>query len=93
MYGTSYSEIKSLGDFLTKYPELSVLIRGHVCCGPNKKLSKKRAKKVFKSLKEMGIRKKRISFKGMSNNEPAVSPEETEKDRQMNRRVDVIFSK
>lgn len=93
LYGTSYSEIKSLSEFLKKYPELSVLIRGHVCCGPNKKISKKRAKKVYKSLIETGISKKRISWKGMSNTDPAVFPEETEKDRQMNRRVDVIFSK
>jgi len=93
LYGSSYSEIKSLAEFLKKYPNLSVLIRGHVCCGPNKKISKKRAKKVYKSLVDAGISKNRISWKGMSNTEPAVFPEVTEADRQMNRRVDVIFSK
>ena len=92
LYGSSYSEIKSLADFMNKYPELNVLIRGHVCCGNNMKMSKKRAKKVYKSLIEAGISKKRLKFKGYSNKEPVVYPELTEKDRQSNRRVDVIFS-
>jgi outer membrane protein OmpA-like peptidoglycan-associated protein len=92
-FGSSYKEIISLGEFMKRYPDLSIVIRGHVCCGKNKKMSKKRAKKVYKTLAEYGISKKRMKFKGMSNKEPLVYPEVTEKDRQMNRRVDVMFSK
>lgn len=88
----SYGEIRALADYLKRNPEVNVLIRGHVCCAPNMKISKKRAKKVYKALITAGIPKKRLKFKGMSNTEPAVFPEESESDRQKNRRVDVIFS-
>jgi outer membrane protein OmpA-like peptidoglycan-associated protein len=88
----SYDEIKSLANYLERNPGLDALIRGHVCCAPNKKISKKRANKVYKALIVVGIDKKRLSFKGMSNTEPAVFPEESEADRQKNRRVDVVFS-
>jgi outer membrane protein OmpA-like peptidoglycan-associated protein len=88
----SYDEIKSLANYLERNPGLDALIRGHVCCAPNKKISKKRAKKVYKALIIAGIDKKRLSFKGMSNSEPAIFPEESEADRQKNRRVDVVFS-
>jgi outer membrane protein OmpA-like peptidoglycan-associated protein len=88
----SYGEIRALADYLKRNPEVNALIRGHVCCAPNMKISKKRAKKVYKALITAGIPKKRLKFKGMSNTEPAVFPEESESDRQKNRRVDVIFS-
>lgn len=88
----SYSEIKALADYLKRSPDVNAMIRGHVCCAPNMKISKKRAKKVYKALITAGISKKRLKYKGMSNTEPAVFPEESESDRQKNRRVDVIFS-
>ena len=40
---------------------------------------------------DLGISKKRLSYKGMSNNEPLVFPELSDADRQRNRRVDVQF--
>jgi len=88
----SFDEIKSLADYLKRNSGVNALIRGHVCCAPNKKMSRKRAKKVYRALIYAGIEKKRLTFKGMSNTEPAIFPEESESDRQKNRRVDVIFT-
>lgn len=88
----SFDEIRSLADYLKRNPDMHALIRGHVCCAPNKKISRKRAKKVYRALIYAGIEKKRLTFKGMSNTEPAIFPEESESDRQKNRRVDVIFT-
>ncbi|MEY3237593.1 MAG: hypothetical protein RI883_1694 [Bacteroidota bacterium] len=89
----SFVEIKKLADYLIIHPKAkNLLIRGHVCCGNNMRISKNRAKAVYKELQKMGVEKARLSFKGMSNKDPLVFPEKTNADRQKNRRVDVIFS-
>lgn len=87
----SHSEIKKLADFLLINKDVKAMIRGHVCCGNNMRISKSRAKAVCKQLQKNGVDKKQISFKGMSNSEPLVFPEKTSEDRQKNRRVDVKF--
>lgn len=56
------------------------------------KLSKQRAKIVYKELVKRGVTKKRLKYQGYSNNLPLVTPEKTEIDRRKNRRVDIIFS-
>ena len=85
--------LEQLFETMQRHPVLHLHIRGHVCCGNNKRISKKRAKVVYKYLKERGVEPERMSFKGYSNNEPLVFPEVTAADRAANRRVDVIFSK
>lgn len=87
----SNDEIGELVDFLKANENVSIIIRGHVCCGKNMRMSKKRAKTVYKAIVDLGISKKRLSYKGMSNNEPLVFPELSDADRQRNRRVDVQF--
>lgn len=67
-------------------------IRGHVCCGPDKRLSKKRARVVYRYLKRSGIPKSRLSFEGCSNSIPARFPEKSDEDEALNRRVDFILS-
>jgi len=89
----SQPRLEQLHATMVKFPELSVHIRGHVCCGNNQLISRKRAKVVYAYLKEHGIDKHRLSFKGYSNTEPLVFPEKSAADRSANRRVDVIFSK
>ena len=89
----SQPRLEQLYNTLAAYPELNVHIRGHVCCGNNKLISRKRAKVVFKYMRNKGIDKKRLSFKGYSNYFPLVYPEKTAEDRSTNRRVDVIFSR
>ena len=87
----SQAEVKKFADFMNEHPNLSVLIRGHVCCGNNMRISKARAKAVYHELIKQGIAKKRLDYVGMSNTEPLVFPEKTNADRQRNRRVDVKF--
>ena len=73
------------------HPELNAHIRGHVCCGPDKRASKKRAKSVYKELIKGGVNRKRLTFAGYSNSLPIVYPEKNERDRKKNRRVEIIF--
>lgn len=87
----SFSEIKKMYDYLSTHKAVNILIRGHVCCGNNMRISKNRAKSVYKELLKMGLDKNRLDYVGMSNKEPLVFPEKTNEDRQRNRRVDVQF--
>jgi len=80
-----------LKDTLLKNTKLIIEIRGHVCCAKKMRLSKKRAKAVYKYLLKEGVKKNRLSYKGYANFIPLVFPEITYKDREANRRVDVIF--
>lgn len=91
LYEKSLKEIRKLADFLIKNETTSILIRGHVCCDKNMHMSKKRAKRVYNELIQLGIPKSRLDYIGMSNKEPLVTPELTDSDRQRNRRVDVKF--
>jgi outer membrane protein OmpA-like peptidoglycan-associated protein len=89
----SHAEVRKLYEYLLVNPTVQVLVRGHVCCGNNMRISKRRAKSVYTELKRLGISKDRLDFVGLSNKEPLVFPEKTNADRQRNRRVDVVFSK
>lgn len=88
----SYAYIDHLHHTMNKHPQLTAHIRGHVCCGNNKRVSKKRAKRVYKRLIYLGVDKERLSFYGYSNTLPLVFPERKEADRKINRRVDIIFN-
>lgn len=80
-------------ELLNKDPELYIHVRGHVCCGPSKRLSRKRARKVYKFLKRSGINKSRISYDGYSDALPLIFPEKTKEDEERNRRVDFVLYK
>ncbi|MEY4604178.1 MAG: hypothetical protein RIT43_1470 [Bacteroidota bacterium] len=87
--GESFAELERLFKYLKDNPNLNVIIRGHVCCGNNDRISKNRAKAVFRELSKRGIAKSRMQYIGMSNRDPLVYPEVSNSDRQKNRRVDV----
>lgn len=89
---SSQIEVKKLANYLDEHPKVKAEIRGHVCCGNNMSISKMRAKTVYKRLIKLGISKERLSYVGRSNLEPIIFPEQTNSDRQKNRRVDVKFS-
>ncbi len=82
-----------LVELMKKNEDWKLHIRGHVCCGPDQKLSDKRAKKVYKLLIKLGVNESRISYKGYSDSAPIVFPEKTEEDAQKNRRVDFMITK
>lgn len=89
----SFVEIKKLANYLNSHQNsYTILIRGHVCCGKNMRISRNRAKAVYKELLKLGVEKSRLAYIGMSNKEPLVYPEKTNADRQKNRRVDIIFN-
>ncbi|XOV67851.1 MAG: OmpA family protein [Fluviicola sp.] len=88
---SSEDNLQNLVEVLQNNPTVRANIRGHVCCGDNMRLSKNRAKKVYRSLIKAGIDRKRLDYEGLSNSEPLVTPELTSHDRRMNRRVEVIF--
>lgn len=89
---TSMPYLNALADSLKANSFLYAHIRGHVCCGNNMRISKKRAKAVYKYLIDVGVQKHRLNYKGYSNTIPIISPERNEEDRETNRRVDVIFT-
>jgi len=89
---TSLKEMDDLFNFLNQNKQIHAFIRGHVCCGDNLKLSKKRAKYVYQELIKRGVNKDRLRYQGFSNTLLLVNPEITEADRTKNKRVDVIFS-
>lgn len=83
--------LEKLIQTLEEKPELLVHVRGHVCCGPGEKISRRRARKVRRFLIRQGIDKSRITYRGYSNEAPLISPEKTEDDERRNRRVDFIL--
>lgn len=93
MLPESQPEMGVLFDFLHYNQDVTAFIRGHVCCSDDMPLSIERAEVVYNYLIDRSISPKRLSYKGFSNTMPAVTPEVTEADRRMNRRVDVVFTK
>lgn len=89
--GNSAMEVEYLYLYLSENTEKKAFIRGHVCCENDLLLSKLRAYAVYQDLIRKGISASRISFDGFGNTIP-VSQEYDEVSRQLNRRVDVIFS-
>ncbi|NVK63822.1 MAG: OmpA family protein [Flavobacteriales bacterium] len=84
--------LQAFVDFLKKNPSLSVHIRGHVCCRPGKRISRRRARNVYRYLKRSGISKSRLSYAGYSNTIPLIDPERSDEDERRNRRVDFIIT-
>ncbi len=83
--------LETLYEIASADTALRIHVRGHVCCGPGYRLSKKRAKQVYKYLLKLGVPKERLSYKGYSDTKPIVIPEKTEEDEAKNRRVDFII--
>ncbi|MCH2225482.1 MAG: OmpA family protein [Crocinitomicaceae bacterium] len=85
-----------LEEFIEKLKSDSTIlvhIRGHVCCRPGQRISRRRARKVYRFLIRNGIPKNRMSHKGYSNEMPLVYPERKKEDAERNRRVDFVLHK
>ena len=80
-----------LSETLLKNPNWKIEIRGHVCCGPSEKISRKRAKAVYDYLRHLGVPELQMTYKGYSDLMPLAFPEKTENDENMNRRVDFLI--
>jgi outer membrane protein OmpA-like peptidoglycan-associated protein len=80
-------------EYFAAHPEIVIHIRGHVCCRPGKRISRLRARNVYRFLVANGIEKSRMTYAGYSDMLPLASPERTEEDERVNRRVDFILTK
>lgn len=88
----SFPELKRIETVFKENPNLSAEIRGHVCCGNNIMLSRKRAREIYLYLIERGIDKSRLTYKGYGNKSPLVTPELSDQDRALNRRIEIVFT-
>jgi OmpA-OmpF porin, OOP family len=84
------NEIKSLADFMAKYPNTNAEIAGHTDntgkAASNNALSQKRADSVKNALVKAGVDAKRLTSKGYGSKQPLVD-NKTAENRQANRRV------
>ena len=87
----SYNELVKLKELLERNPTMTIELRGHTdnqgTIEHNQRLSENRAKAVAEHLMDMGIDKKRLSWKGFGKSEPVADNNSTE-GRQKNRRVE-----
>ena len=88
---SDYKEANDLYNFLNENKNVTAFIRGHVCCKNDPVLATQRAYAVYNYLLNKKVEPQRLDFKGFSNTMPIAFPEYSEIERQMNRRVDVVF--
>lgn len=87
--------VQKVAEFLRQYSQQRVLIEGHTdSTGShhyNQALSERRANSVRQTLMDSGIESARIDTRGYGENFPVASNDNAE-GRQLNRRVEIIFS-
>ncbi|MDP1557571.1 MAG: OmpA family protein [Nitrosomonas sp.] len=87
--------VQKLADFLRQYPQRKVLIEGHTdstgSSNYNQELSDRRANAVRMALIDRGISSDRIALRGYGEAYPVAS-NDSAATRQLNRRVEIIFS-
>lgn len=103
LFGSNQSELKSggsrnvkkLADFLKEYPKRRVMIEGYTdstgSSAHNQALSERRANAVRSALIDAGVNTDQISTRGYGAQFP-VAENDTASSRQLNRRVEIIFS-
>lgn len=92
IYPQSYAELDELYRILEKYTFKRIDLHGHVCCGDEYGLSLRRAMRIKKIFEQKGVDPAIMRTFGHSNKEP-IAKEDTEKGRQMNRRVEIEFER
>lgn len=87
----SFLELDKIQKIMESNPNMIIEISGHTdnkgSFDYNEKLSRERAKSVVDYLIEHGVQKSRLSYKGYAFSQP-ISENDTEKGRQLNRRVE-----
>jgi outer membrane protein OmpA-like peptidoglycan-associated protein len=91
---SSDKTMKKVASLLTEHPDLDLIIEGHTDnqgdFKANMQLSRKRAKAVRTALvKDHGIKKSRLKTVGLGSSQPT-APNDTEKGRAKNRRVELV---
>lgn len=92
----SYHELNRWVDVFKKNTELNAEIQGYTCSigteEYNMGLSERRATAVVNYLVSQGVARNRLTMKGFGETRPAAS-NETREGRELNRRVEVLFTK
>jgi len=87
----SYTELNEVIKFLNDNPKLKVEISGHTdnvgVESYNQQLSQKRAQAIVSYFLSKGISTSRLSQKGLGSQKP-IKPNDTEENRQVNRRIE-----
>jgi outer membrane protein OmpA-like peptidoglycan-associated protein len=103
LFGTDQSNLnqngmntaRKLADVLRQNPQRTVLIEGFTdstgAAAHNQELSERRAISVRSALQEMGVARERIDIRGYGQTYP-VAANDTAQNRQLNRRVEIVFS-
>lgn len=90
----SYTELRKIEKFLKTNPDRRIEIAGHTdnkgSDEYNLNLSRQRAKAVYDYLVNRGISKQQISYKGYGDTDPLV-PNDSEENRQKNRRIEFVI--
>ncbi len=89
---SSEAVLKELLQAMKDNTDLKIDIQGHICCYQKDQndLSEARAKAVYKYLKDNGISKSRMSYRGFGGSRPMYPmPEKNENQREANRRVEI----
>ena len=79
---------------LNEYPNLKIVIQGHICCIPKDEilLSSQRAKSVMTYFLSKGIAPNRLEYVGFGSSKPKFKiPEKNGYEALMNRRVEIIL--
>lgn len=89
------NQAKKLANILQQNPQRTVLIEGFAdstgSASHNKALSVRRARAVRNALQELGVDRGRVAIKGYGEAYPVAS-NDTAQNRQLNRRVEIVFS-
>ncbi|MBI3259717.1 MAG: OmpA family protein [Ignavibacteriae bacterium] len=90
----SYPELKRMADVLRRNQTTRIMINGHTddigSDDYNIQLSKERAEAVLEFFVKQGVQRSQIETQGLGKSHP-VSPNDTEQERQKNRRVEFII--
>ncbi|NBB88255.1 MAG: OmpA family protein [Bacteroidetes bacterium] len=97
---SSVPKVKKLLQILRDHPSLIIELQGHVCCAPKgrdgidldtkeENLSARRAEFIYEYLARNGIDSSRMTHKGFARRQPLYPLERNEKERRMNRRVEI----
>ena len=90
----SITELEKVRRFLKENPTVKIGIAGHTddsgSASYNKELSLNRAKSVYRYLVDQGIEERRLKFRGYGQEKPVV-PNDTEENKQKNRRIEFVI--
>lgn len=92
------NDLHSIVDFMTEHAEFNLTIEGHTDSDgdatANKTLSQRRANAIKKYISDFGqFSENRITAKGVGSSMPLISPEVTEEDKKVNRRVEFTLQR